>query len=346
MKTAFELVAEFRDAQGKGASRRLRHANKVPAILYGGHREPRALSLDHTRLLLLLDNERFYSTIINLKVGEQNQAAILKDVQRHPAKNASRPHRPAARPRQREDPHHDPAALQGRGRLAGRQEGRRGFAPAQRGRDHLPAEGPAGVHRGRPVGCRSEPDAVPGRSQRAGRRRGSRADARSQCADRLDPPCARGRRTGSGGGRRSGSGCCSCGGSGAGAAAASRPRVRQRPSRQRVRRRPSRPKPRRTPRSNANAPAAMHAAGERGPPCTGRPDFRFFQAERSSWPAHRCRSWSGSAIRDPNTGSRATTRDSGSSTRLPIGTARSFVRTRATRARSPKWSSRARSWCC
>src|SRR5512139_2112131 len=88
MKTAFELVAEFRDAQGKGASRRLRHANKVPAILYGGHRDPRALSLDHTKLLLLLDNERFYSTIINLKVGELNQAAILKDVQRHPARNA------------------------------------------------------------------------------------------------------------------------------------------------------------------------------------------------------------------------------------------------------------------
>ncbi len=88
MKTAFELVAEFRDAQGKGASRRLRHANKVPAILYGGHREPRALALDHTKLLLLLDNERFYSTIINLKVGELSQAAILKDVQRHPARNA------------------------------------------------------------------------------------------------------------------------------------------------------------------------------------------------------------------------------------------------------------------
>jgi large subunit ribosomal protein L25 len=88
MKTAFELAAEFRDAQGKGASRRLRHENKVPAILYGGHREPRALALDHTKLMLLLDNERFYSTIINLKVGELNQAAILKDVQRHPAKNA------------------------------------------------------------------------------------------------------------------------------------------------------------------------------------------------------------------------------------------------------------------
>ncbi len=88
MKTAFELAAEFRDAEGKGASRRRRRVNKVPAILYGGHREPRALALDHTKLMLMLDNERFYSTIINLKVGELSQAAILKDVQRHPAKNA------------------------------------------------------------------------------------------------------------------------------------------------------------------------------------------------------------------------------------------------------------------
>jgi large subunit ribosomal protein L25 len=88
MKTAFELNAEFRDAEGKGASRRLRRANKVPAILYGGHREPRALALDHTRLLVMLENERFYSTIISLKVGEVNQTAVLKDVQRHPAKNA------------------------------------------------------------------------------------------------------------------------------------------------------------------------------------------------------------------------------------------------------------------
>src|SRR5512134_1963005 len=82
MKTAFELVAEFRDAQGKGASRRLRRANKVPAILYGGHREPRALALDHTKLMLMLGNERFYSTIINLRVGSVTQAAVLKDLQR------------------------------------------------------------------------------------------------------------------------------------------------------------------------------------------------------------------------------------------------------------------------
>jgi large subunit ribosomal protein L25 len=88
MKTSFELVAEFRETQGKGASRRLRHEGKVPAILYGGHSEARALTLSHQKLLIMLDNERFYSTILNLKVGAETQAAILKDVQRHPFKNA------------------------------------------------------------------------------------------------------------------------------------------------------------------------------------------------------------------------------------------------------------------
>src|SRR6201992_1890948 len=88
MKTSFELVAEFRETQGKGASRRLRHQGKVPAILYGGAQGARTLTLSHQKLLIMLDNERFYSTILSLKVGDQTQAAILKDVQRHPYKNA------------------------------------------------------------------------------------------------------------------------------------------------------------------------------------------------------------------------------------------------------------------
>src|ERR1700674_566457 len=88
MKTSFELVAEFRETQGKGASRRLRHDGKVPAILYGGHADARTLTLNHQKLLIMLDNERFYSTILNLNVGDQSQAAILKDGPRHPFKNA------------------------------------------------------------------------------------------------------------------------------------------------------------------------------------------------------------------------------------------------------------------
>ena len=88
MKTSFELDAEFRETQGKGASRRLRHDGKVPAILYGGHLDARALTLSHQKLAQMLDNERFYSTILSLKVGNETQAAILKDEQRHPFKNA------------------------------------------------------------------------------------------------------------------------------------------------------------------------------------------------------------------------------------------------------------------
>ena len=88
MKTSFDLVADSRDdAQGKGASRRLRRAGKVPAILYGGHQEPKQIILDHQNLLTLLVNEKFFSTILSLKIDGQPQAAILKDVQRHPAKN-------------------------------------------------------------------------------------------------------------------------------------------------------------------------------------------------------------------------------------------------------------------
>jgi large subunit ribosomal protein L25 len=88
MKTSFEIAAEFRDGQqGKGASRRLRRSGKVPAILYGGQTPPRQLVLNHQKLIQMLDNERFYSTILSIKVGSETQAAILKDVQRHPAKN-------------------------------------------------------------------------------------------------------------------------------------------------------------------------------------------------------------------------------------------------------------------
>lgn len=89
MKTSFELVAEARaDKQGKGASRRLRHAGRVPAILYGGHEAPVSLSFDHQRLQVALQNERFFTTLLSIKIGDQTQAAILKDLQRHPAKPA------------------------------------------------------------------------------------------------------------------------------------------------------------------------------------------------------------------------------------------------------------------
>src|SRR5210317_468800 len=86
MNDDFDLIAEIREDQGKGASRRLRHQGKVPAIIYGAGRPSRALVFDHNRVIQQLENESFYSSVLNIKVGEKSQAAILKDVQRHPAK--------------------------------------------------------------------------------------------------------------------------------------------------------------------------------------------------------------------------------------------------------------------
>ena len=87
MNDDFDLIAEIREDQGKGASRRLRHQRKVPAIIYGAGRPPRPLAFDHDKVLQQLENESFYSSILNIKVGEKSQAAILKDMQRHPARN-------------------------------------------------------------------------------------------------------------------------------------------------------------------------------------------------------------------------------------------------------------------
>ncbi len=86
MEQEFTLVAELREDQGKGASRRLRREGKVPAILYGAGRPPRTLAFDHNKILQQLDREAFYSSILTITVGDKSQPVILKDVQRHPAK--------------------------------------------------------------------------------------------------------------------------------------------------------------------------------------------------------------------------------------------------------------------
>jgi large subunit ribosomal protein L25 len=86
MAKDFDLIAELREDRGKGASRRLRHQGKVPAIIYGAGRPPRSLTFDHNKVIRQLQNESFYSSILNIEVNEQSQAAIVKDIQRHPSK--------------------------------------------------------------------------------------------------------------------------------------------------------------------------------------------------------------------------------------------------------------------
>ncbi len=87
MRISFSFGADPRGAQGKGASRRLRRSGKVPAILYGGHKEAQSLVLDQQNLLTMIGDERFYSSIVQIKIEGAAQEAIVKDVQMHPAKN-------------------------------------------------------------------------------------------------------------------------------------------------------------------------------------------------------------------------------------------------------------------
>ena len=87
MSDTIVLEAELRTDVGKGASRRLRRQQeKVPAILYGGDRDPVNLALQAAPLRKLMQEESFYTQVMTLKVDDKEQPVLLKDVQRHPAR--------------------------------------------------------------------------------------------------------------------------------------------------------------------------------------------------------------------------------------------------------------------
>jgi len=89
MSDQFEINAELREDMGKGASRRLRRlADQVPAIIYGGKKDPQPLTLIRKDLEKALENEAFYSHVLTINVGKGKEKAILKDLQRHPARDS------------------------------------------------------------------------------------------------------------------------------------------------------------------------------------------------------------------------------------------------------------------
>ncbi|CAM3755434.1 50S ribosomal protein L25/general stress protein Ctc [Parendozoicomonas haliclonae] len=85
----FTLNAVARKDVGKGASRRLRHADLVPGIVYGGETAPVQITVEGRAVRKSLEAEAFYSSIVTLVVDGKNQKALLKDVQRHPATGAA-----------------------------------------------------------------------------------------------------------------------------------------------------------------------------------------------------------------------------------------------------------------
>lgn len=87
MSDDITVNATSRSVFGKGASRRLRRDNVVPAVVYGDSKEPQAVQLKHNEVTKHLENEAFYSQLLSLSVdGGEPVRALLKDVQRHPYK--------------------------------------------------------------------------------------------------------------------------------------------------------------------------------------------------------------------------------------------------------------------
>ena len=83
----FEVVAQPRTALGTNASRRLRRTGMIPAILYGGGKDPVPLSLDENRIRKQIENEAFAAHILTVKVEDEDEEsqAVLKSVHRDPA---------------------------------------------------------------------------------------------------------------------------------------------------------------------------------------------------------------------------------------------------------------------
>ena len=87
MSKEIELVCSVREDLGKGASRRLRRLNdSIPAILYGGKKDPLSLTIAHKDIAKATESEAFFSQIISLNINSKKEKAVIKALQRHPAK--------------------------------------------------------------------------------------------------------------------------------------------------------------------------------------------------------------------------------------------------------------------
>lgn len=81
-----KITAASRKDEGKGASRRLRRAGQLPAIVYGGDATPQNIQLNQEKVWVASQQEWFYSSIIDLEVDGKVQPVLLRDMQRHPYK--------------------------------------------------------------------------------------------------------------------------------------------------------------------------------------------------------------------------------------------------------------------
>ena len=81
-----EINARKREAQGTGASRRLRRTGNVPGIVYGGSKDAVTIELNHKELYQHLTNEKFHASILSLKLDGAAEDVLLRAFNMHPYK--------------------------------------------------------------------------------------------------------------------------------------------------------------------------------------------------------------------------------------------------------------------
>ncbi|WP_116963033.1 50S ribosomal protein L25 [Fastidiosibacter lacustris] len=84
--TEFTFQAELKTEKGTGASRRLRKADKIPAIIYGKGAEALLITLEHDKVLHAAKNKAFYDGIVTIHVDGKNENVKIQALQRHPFK--------------------------------------------------------------------------------------------------------------------------------------------------------------------------------------------------------------------------------------------------------------------
>ncbi len=80
------IKATGRSVEGKGASRRLRRAAQLPAIVYGGKSAPQPIQIEHEQIWLASQQEWFFASILDMDIDGKVEQVLLRDMQRHPYK--------------------------------------------------------------------------------------------------------------------------------------------------------------------------------------------------------------------------------------------------------------------
>jgi len=88
MPEIISLNAELRSRAGKGAARATRRGGRIPAIVYGGNKEPVLISLEPRALTQAVAKPGFFATLVDISVDGATHRTLPRDVQHHPISDA------------------------------------------------------------------------------------------------------------------------------------------------------------------------------------------------------------------------------------------------------------------